>query len=306
MDLKVLADLAPPLLMGILLGGLYVLIALGLSLVFGVMKLINVAHGDLVILGTYFGFFAMTGEILGHRITIPGIDPILSLVIGIPLLFAIGFAIQKYLMSRAVQLSMEAPLIIAFGISLIIQNICQRLWTPYSRGLTTPYALKSFSVGVFHIPLIYLLDFIGALIVMVILREFLRRTYLGKAINAASQDRRAAQLMGINTDRVYAFAFAIAMGTAAIAGVFLGLTFPFTPTSGVSFLIIAFGVIIIGGLGSMLGTFIGGMILGLAQTIGGYVLNELGLTGAATGQYLFLYVIVLVVLAVRPQGIFGR
>jgi branched-chain amino acid transport system permease protein len=248
----------------------------------------------------------MTGEILGHRLTIFGIDPILSLVIGIPLLFAIGFAIQKYLMSRAIQLSMEAPLIIAFGISLIIQNICQRLWTPYSRGLTTPYALKSFSVGVFHIPLVYLLDFIGALVVMLILREFLRRTYLGKAINGASQDRRAAQMMGINTDRVYAFAFAIAMATAAIAGVFLGLTFPFTPTSGVSFLIIAFGVIIIGGLGSMLGTFIGGLILGLAQTIGGHVLNELGLTGAATGQYLFLYVIVLVVLAVRPQGIFGR
>lgn len=306
MALEVLAGLLPPLIMGILLGGLYILIALGLSLVFGVMKLINVAHGDLVILGTYFGFFAMTGEILGHRLTIFGIDPILSLVIGIPLLFAIGFAIQKYLMSRAIQLSMEAPLIIAFGISLIIQNICQRLWTPYSRGLTTPYALKSFSVGVFHIPLVYLLDFIGAVIVMVILREFLRRTYLGKAINGASQDRRAAQMMGINTDRVYAFAFAIAMATAAIAGVFLGLTFPFTPTSGVSFLIIAFGVIIIGGLGSMLGTFIGGMILGLAQTIGGYVLNELGLTGAATGQYLFLYVIVLVVLAVRPQGIFGR
>jgi branched-chain amino acid transport system permease protein len=306
MALEVLAGLLPPLIMGILLGGLYILIALGLSLVFGVMKLINVAHGDLVILGTYFGFFAMTGEILGHRLTIFGIDPILSLVIGIPLLFAIGFAIQKYLMSRAIQLSMEAPLIIAFGMSLIIQNICQRLWTPYSRGLTTPYALKSFSVGVFHIPLVYLLDFIGAVIVMVILREFLKRTYLGKAIKGASQDRRAAQMMGINTDRVYAFAFAIAMATAAIAGVFLGLTFPFTPTSGVSFLIIAFGVIIIGGLGSMLGTFIGGMILGLAQTIGGYVLNELGLTGAATGQYLFLYVIVLVVLAVRPQGIFGR
>jgi branched-chain amino acid transport system permease protein len=306
MALKILADLSPPLIMGILLGGLYVLIALGLSLVFGVMKLINVAHGDLVILGTYFGFFAMTGEILGHRLPIFGIDPILSLVIGMPLLFAIGFAIQKYLMSRAVQLSMEAPLIIAFGISLIIQNVCQRLWTPYSRGLTTSYALKSFSVGVFRIPLVYLLDFIGALIVMIILREFLRRTYLGKAINAASQDRRAAQMMGINTDRVYAFAFAIAMATAAIAGVFLGLTFPFTPTSGVSFLIIAFGVIIIGGLGSMLGTFVGGLILGLAQTLSGHLLNELGLPGAATGQYLFLYVVVLVVLAVRPQGIFGR
>jgi len=297
-----LLDLSTPLVWGILLGGLYVLIALGLSLVFGVMKLINVAHGDLVILGTYFAFFVMSGELLGHKYSIIsnlGIDPILSLVIGMPLLFAIGFAIQKYLMSRAYEISMEAPLIIAFGISLIIQNTCQRLWTPLSRGLTPPYALESFSVGVLHVPLIYLLNFIAALIVMLALREFLRRTYLGKAITAASQDKRAANLMGINNNRVYAFAFGIAMATAAIAGVFLGLTFPFTPTSGVSFLIIAFGVVIIGGLGSMLGTFIGGMILGLSQTFAGYFLG-------ATEQMLVLYGLVLAVLAVRPQGIFGR
>ena len=194
---------------------------------------------------------------------------------------------------------MEAPLIIAFGISLVLQNFAQIMWTPLSRGLTTPYALESFSLGFVYVPLVYLLDFIAALVVMFLLREFMRKTYLGKAINAASQNRRAAQLMGVNTERVYAFAFAIAMVTAAIAGVFLGLTFPFTPTSGVSFLIIAFGVVIIGGLGSMLGTFIGGIILGLAQTLGGFYF------GAAT-QMLVAYIIVLIVLAVRPQGIFGR
>ena len=297
-----LLDLSTPLLMGILLGGLYALIALGLSVVFGVMKLINVAHGDLVILGTYFAFFLMSGEILGHRYSVIsnlGIDPILSLVIVMPVLFLIGYAIQKFLMSRAFVTSMEAPLLIAFGLSLIIQNTCQKLWTPLSRGLTPSYALASFQVGVLHVPLIYLLDFIAALVVMLALREFLKRTYLGKAITAASQDKRAANLMGINNERVYAFAFGIAMAIAAIAGVFLGLTFPFTPTSGVSFLIVAFGVIIVGGLGSMLGTFIGGMILGLAQTFGGYFLG-------ATEQMLVLYVIVLVVLAVRPKGIFGR
>ena len=297
-----LLDLSTPLLMGILLGGLYALIALGLSVVFGVMKLINVAHGDLIILGTYFAFFLMSGEILGHRYSVIsnlGIDPILSLVIVMPVLFLIGYAIQKFLMSRAFVTSMEAPLLIAFGLSLIIQNTCQKLWTPLSRGLTPSYALASFQVGVLHVPLIYLLDFIAALIVMLALREFLKRTYLGKAITAASQDKRAANLMGINNERVYAFAFGIAMAIAAIAGVFLGLTFPFTPTSGVSFLIVAFGVIIIGGLGSMLGTFIGGMILGLAQTFGGYFLG-------ATEQMLVLYVLVLVVLAVRPKGIFGR
>jgi len=168
-----------------------------------------------------------------------------------------------------------------------------------SRGLTTSYALVSFGVGGTRVPLAYLLDFIAAILVMFLLREFLSRTYLGKAINAASQDRRAAQLMGINTGRVYAFAFAISMATAALAGVFLGLTFPFTPQSGVSFLIIAFGVVIIGGLGSMLGTFIGGMVLGLAQTLGGYFLG-------CAAQMLIAYGMVLLVLTVRPQGIFGR
>ncbi len=122
---------------------------------------------------------------------------------------------------------------------------------------------------------------------------------MGKAISAASQDRVAAHLMGINTNRIYAFAFAISMAFAAIAGVFLGLTFPFTPSSGPTYLIIAFGVIVLGGMGSMLGTFIGGAILGLAQTLGGYFWG-------ATAQMLVAYVIVLFVLAVRPQGIFGR
>lgn len=290
MALDFLSDLATPILMGILLGGLYALIALGLSLVFGVMKLINVAHGDLVVIGSYFAYAIMTAL---------GIDPILSLVMGMPLLFIVGFGIQKYLMRRAFGISMEAPLIIAFGISLVLQNFAQIMWTPLSRGLTTPYALESFSLGFVFVPLVYLLDFIAALVVMLALRTFMKRTYLGKAINAASQNRRAAQLMGVNTERVYAFAFAIAMATAAIAGVFLGLTFPFTPTSGVSFLIIAFGVVIVGGLGSMMGTFIGALILGLAQTLGGYFF------GAAT-QMLVAYIIVLIVLAVRPQGIFGR
>ena len=285
-----LADLSTPLMMGILLGGLYTLIALGLSLVFGVMKLINVAHGDLIILASYLGFTALT---------VWGIDPILSLLLIIPILFVIGLGIQKFLLNRAFRISMEAPLLIAFGISLIIQNFCQIVWSPLSRGLTTPYALESFSVGVLHVPLVYLLNFIAALAVMFFLREFLRRTYLGRAINAASQDERAAKLMGINTGRVYIFAFAIAMAFAAIAGVFLGLTFPFVPTSGVSFLIIAFGVVILGGLGSIVGTFIGGMVFGLAQTFGGYFFG-------VTAQLLVAYVIVLVILGSRPQGIFGR
>lgn len=290
MNSGVLIDLTNTVLMGLLLGGLYALIALGLSLVFGVMKMINVAHGDLVLFGTYFAYAAMT---------VFGVDPILSLVVGAPFLFALGFAIQKYLMSRAFDRSMEAPLLIAFGISMMLQNLQQILWTPMSKGLTTSYALDSFDLGGIHLPLAYLFDFGAAALVMLLLSQFLGRTYLGKAITGAAQDKTAAQLMGINTGRTYAFAFAISMATAAFAGVFLGLTFPFTPQSGISFLIIAFGVVIVGGLGSMLGTFLGGMVLGVAQTLGGFFLGS-------TSQMLVVYFLVLFVLAVRPKGLFGR
>ena len=172
MALDFLGDIATPLMMGILLGGLYALIALGLSLVFGVMKLINVAHGDLVLFSSYFAYAALT---------MAGIDPILSLIIGIPLMFVIGFAIQKYLLSRAFTISMEAPLIIAFGISLILQNFQQIVWSPMSRGLTTSYTLASFGIAGIRVPFAYLLDFIAALVVMLLMREFLSRTYLAKA-----------------------------------------------------------------------------------------------------------------------------
>jgi branched-chain amino acid transport system permease protein len=290
MATEMLIDLSNTIVMGLLLGGLYALIALGLSLVFGVMKMINVAHGDLILFGTYFAYGVMTYL---------GIDPILSLIAGVPLLFVIGFGIQKYLMSRAFERSMEAPLLIAFGISLMLQNLQQILWTPMSKGLTTSYALENFRLGPINFPLAYLLDFGAAFAVMFLLSQFLGRTYLGKAITGAAQDRTAAQLMGINTGRVYAFAFAVSMVTAAFAGVFLGLTFPFTPQSGISFLIIAFGVVIVGGLGSMVGTFLGGMVLGVAQTLGGYFLGS-------TSQMLVVYFLVLLVLAVRPQGLFGR
>jgi branched-chain amino acid transport system permease protein len=288
--MELLADISTPIVMGILLGGLYAVIALGLSLVFGVVKEINIAHGDLVILGSYFGFVAMT---------VIGIDPILSLIIGMPLLFGIGFVIQKYILNRAFRISMDATLIIAFGISIILENAYQLLWTPMSRGLTTSYALESFTFGPIRFPLSYLLDFVVAILVMIFLREFLRRTYLGKAIRAAAQDRKAAHLMGINTNQVYAFTFAISMAFAAIAGIFLGLTFPFTPVSGMSFLIIALGVVVLGGMGSILGTFVGGVVFGLAQTLGGYFFG-------VAAQMLVAYIMVLVVLAVIPRGIFGR
>lgn len=284
------ADFLTSMIMGVLLGGLYALIAQGLSLVFGVMRLINVAHGDLVVFGSYFGYALFT---------MLGVDPFLSLVAGIPIMFVLGFGIQKYLLNRAFQTSMEAPLVIAFGLSVILQNVFQMLFSPMSRGLTTSYSLKSFSIGEVYLPFAYILDFIIACVVMLLLRVFIRKSYLGRAISAASQDRKAAQLMGINSDQVFAFSFAIAMAVAGISGVCFGLTFPFVPTSGVTFLIIAFGVVVLGGLGNFIGTFIGGIIFGLAQAIGSYFLG-------VNVQLLVAYLIVLVILSIRPQGLFGQ
>ena len=283
-------DIISPIVMGILLGGLYSLIALGLSMVFGVMRLINLAHGDLVVLGSYLSFTLLTRF---------GIDPIVSLVFTVPVMFGLGFFIQHFLMRKAAIISDEAPLIIAFGIALIIQNSIQIITDPQSRGITTAYSMASFSLGTFEFPFIYLLNFIVALIIMLVFSIFLNKTYLGRAITAASQDRKAAQLMGINTKTIYGFAFAIAMISAAIAGAFLGMTFPFRPTSGTQFLIIAFGAVIIGGLGSLFGTFLGGLILGLVQTLSGYFFGS-------AAQMIFVYSAIILVLAIRPKGLFGR
>ena len=285
-----ITELASPIIIGLLLGGLYVVIALGLSLVFGVMKVINVSHGALVILGSYAAFFILTKL---------GIDPILGLVILIPIFFILGILIEKYLLNRAVKMSADAALIIAFGIALIIQNAIQIIWTPYSRSLLTEYSMNRIQIGEIYIPVVYILDFVAALVVMLVIRQFLLRTYLGQAITAASQDRKTAELMGINPTRVYQIAFGLSMALAVIAGVFFGITFPFDPTSGNALLIIAFGVIILGGLGSMVGTFIGGMIFGLSQTLGGHFFGP-------TGQLLVPFIMVLVVLTIRPQGLFGR
>ena len=287
MDL--LNNLATPVVMGILLGGLYAVIALGLSLVFGVVKEINIAHGDIVVLGSYLGYVAMTYF---------GIDPLLSLIVGIPVLFGIGFVLQRYLLNRAFRVSMDAALIITFGISIILENTYQRIWSPMSKGLTTSYAMASLNAGPINIPLIYLLDFIAAIVVMVFLTLFLKRTYMGKAIRAAALDRKAAHLMGINTNKIYAITLGIAASVAAIAGVFLGLTFPFTPISGMSFLLIALGVIVLGGLGNIVGTFIGAIIFGVVQTTSGFFFG-------LSIQMLAAYVMVLIVLAAIPRGLFG-
>lgn len=284
-------DLLQPIVNGILLGGLYAIIGIGLSMIFGIVKLVNLAHGDLMILASYLSLVFMG---------LLGVNPFITFVIAVPAMFFIGFLVQGYLLNRVLGKGMEPPLIVAFGLSIILQNILLLVFTPDARSLISTLSVKTLQVAAFlSIPAIYLIDFLIGLGVIILLHKFFQKTYMGRAIRAASDDEDAAQLMGINTRNIYAYAMGIAMATAAVAGVLVGMTFTFYPHTGPQYLIIAFGVVIIGGLGSMTGTFLGGVILGLAQLLGAHFLGP-------GFQLLSGYVILLIVLAVRPQGIFGK
>ena len=281
---------AQPIVNGILLGGLYAVIAIGMSTMFGIVKLVNLAHGDLMILAS---FLSMT------LVTWLGINPLLSLIVVVPVMYFVGYFVQGYLLNRVLGKEMEPPLLVAFGLSIIIQNLLLLVYTPDAQSLQSSLAMMTIPIADYlSIPVIYLVDFIIGLVVIGTLYYFFQKTYMGRAIRAASDDETAAQLMGIDTRNIYAKAMGIAMMTAGVAGVLVGMTFTFYPYTGAQYLIIAFGVVVIGGLGSMKGTIVGGLILALAQLIGAQIFGP--------GYQLFCgYVVLLIVLAVRPQGIFG-
>ena len=283
-------ELAQPILNGILLGGLYAIVAIGMSTMFGIVKLVNLAHGDLMILASFLCL---------SFITWLGVSPLLSLFVVVPIMYFVGFFVQGYLINRVLGKEMEPPLLVAFGISIILQNLLLLIFTPDARTLETSLAIKTIPIADFlNIPVIYLIDFLLGLGSISALYFFFQRTYMGRAIRAASDDETAAQLMGVNTRNIYAKAMGIAMMTAAKAGVLIGMTFTFYPHTGPQYLIIAFGVVVIGGLGSMKGALAGGLILAIAQLLGAHFFGP--------GFQLFCgYVVLLVVLALRPQGIFG-
>src|SRR4030042_1743922 len=289
--LSLLTDLKGPIMNGLLLGGLYGIVGIGMSMIFGIVRVVNLAHGDLVILGSYLSLVTLS---------IFNVSPLLTLILVIPAMFLIGFFIQYYLMNRVLGQGMNPPLLVAFGLSIILQNLLLLIFTPDARALLTSISVQTIPVGDFlNLPVVYLVDFIGSIITIFLLSRFFNRTYMGKAIRAASDDEGAAQLMGINTKTIYAVAMGIATGTAAIAGVLVGMTFPFYPHTGPEYLIIAFGVVIVGGLGSLFGTFFGGLILGLAQLLGAHFL-------APGFQLLSGYIILLLVLTFKPTGLFAK
>lgn len=280
-----------PFFNGILLGGLFAVIGIGLSMIFGIMRQVNLAHGELMILSSYLSLVFLN---------LLGLHPLITLIFVFPSLFVIGYLIQTYLFNRVLGKGMEPYLMISFGLSIILQNALLKIFTPDARALKTDLAIRSLDVyGLFHVPVIYLIDFAGGLLVIGLLHLLMKKTYLGWAIRAAGDDLSTSRLMGVNIRRIYAIAMGIAGMTAAMSGVLVGMTFTFYPHSGTQYLITAFGVVIIGGMGSLPGTFLGGLILGVAQLVGGRLLGP-------GFQLLVGYLILLIVLTIRPHGLFGR
>jgi branched-chain amino acid transport system permease protein len=279
------------IIQGVLLGGLYALFAAGLSLIFGIMRLVNLAHGDLIVLAA-FAILALA--------TWFGFDPFLAALLAMPAMFAAGFALQHVLLNRTLGRDLLPPLLVTFGLSIIIQNGLLEAFTADSRRLRLG-AIETASIhlgGNLAIGVIPLLTLGSAIAAILLLNLLFYRTALGRAFRATSDDIEIAQLMGIDHRRIYSIAMGIAMVVATIAALYLGIRANFDPTIGPARLIYAFEAVIIGGLGSLWGTLAGGIIIGLAQTVGAKMNPE--------WQILAGHIAFLVVVVLRPRGLFPR
>jgi branched-chain amino acid transport system permease protein len=278
-------------LQGVLIGGLYAMFAAGLSLIFGVMRLVNIAHGDLIVLAAYVSLM-VTQAI--------GVDPLTSLLLVVPVMAVIGYALQRGLLNRTLGDDLLPPLLVTFGLSIIIQNGLLELFTADSRRLQAgAIEVQAFELlqGVW-IGVLPLLQFAIAVAVIAGLQVLFYRTALGRAFRATSDDPSVAQLMGLDTRHVFAMAMAMSLAVIAIAGVFLAVRTNFDPAIGPARLIFGFEAVIIGGLGSMWGTLAGGIILGVSQAIGAQI--------DPGWQLLAGHIVFLAILAVRPQGFFPK
>jgi branched-chain amino acid transport system permease protein len=276
---------------GTLLGGLYALFAIGLSLIFGIMRLVNLAHGDLIVLAAFVILAVMMSF---------GVDVLTALIIALPIMFVIGFALQFIILNQALGRDILPPLLVTFGFSIIIQNGLQEAFSADSQRLAAG-AIETASIqlgggiAVGVMPLLTLLTAIG---VIFALNALFYWAPLGRAFRATSDDPMTAQLMGIDNRRIFAIAMGIAMVVTAVAAFYLGIRANFDPSIGPARLIYAFEAVIIGGLGSLWGTLAGGIILGVAQTIGAHIDPE--------WQILAGHVAFLIILILRPRGLFPR
>jgi branched-chain amino acid transport system permease protein len=284
------SNLISALLSGVLLGGLFAITALGLSLVFGVMRLVNIVHGELIVLGAYIAL-----ELTRHG----GLDPLLTILIVAPVLFVVAAPAYRVLLEPLMAKGPEPALLTTFALSVIAQNLYILFWSGDTQTLQASYATASVSVAGLRVPAMYLISFAIALVLCGAVHLMLQRTGLGREIRASSEDSEAAAGLGVNVVRVRVFVYGLAAACAAVGGVLVGITFDFTPTAGITYLLTGFAVVVLGGLGSVKGTLLGAILLGVIESVGAAFVGD--------GYRNFIgFVAFLIVLSLRPQGLFGR
>ena len=276
---------------GILLGGLYALLAAGLSLMFGVMRIVNLAHGTLAIVAAYIGLVFVENV---------GLNPFLAIVAVVPIMALAGYVLQWGLLNRALSKGGLAPLLVTFGLAVVLTQLLQEGFTADTQSIQIG-ALGTDSIQLsndIYIGLFPLMTFVVGVLVIVALQVFISKAPLGRAMRATSDDVDTVTLMGIDNRQVYALSTALALATVGLAGMFIGMRTQFSPTFGDAMLIFAFEAVIIGGLGSLWGTLAGGMVLGIAQTIGAQINPSYGV--------LFGHLVFLAILAFRPSGLLPK
>ncbi|MEY1554963.1 branched-chain amino acid ABC transporter permease [Yoonia sp. R2331] len=283
-------DWVNAIVQGTLLGGLYALFAAGLSLIFGVMRLVNIAHGDLIVLGAYLGLSVTT---------ILGLHPLLALVLVVPAMALIGYVLQRGILNQTLGKDILPPLLVTFGLSVIIQNALLETYSADPQKMNAgTLETASISTGGLSLGVLPVTTFVIAVVVIASLQWVFYRTALGRAFRATSDNQEIAQLMGLNRRHIFGLAMALALAVTAIAGIMLGIRTSFDPSIGGGRLIFGFEAVIIGGLGNLWGTLVGGVILGVAQTIGAKI--------DPGWQLLAGHLTFLVILAIKPNGLFPR
>lgn len=272
------------------MGGLYALFAAGLSLIFGVMRLVNIAHGDLIVLAAYLGL---------STTVLLGVHPLLAMLIVIPLMALIGYVLQRGVLNQTLGNDLLPPLLVTFGLSVIIQNALLESYSADPQKLNAgSLETASVQIGGLSVGILPLLTFAIAVVVIGGLHFMFYHTALGRAFRAVSDNQDVAQLMGLNKRHVFGIAMALSLAITAIAGILLGVRTNFDPSIGSARLIFGFEAVIIGGLGNLWGTLVGGVVLGVAQTLGAQI--------NPGWQLLAGHLTFLLVLAIRPRGLFPR
>ena len=281
--------LVPALLNGLMTGAVYALIALGLTLIYGVLHIINFAHGAALMVALY-GVYGLKSAF--------GIDPYLALPLMVPAMFALGYALQRGVISRASHGKDENILLVTLGIAIVLENLALLLFKSDTRTIDTAYTLTTVQIGPAFIALAKLLAFAGALVTSALMLWIVTRTDLGRAIRAVAKEKQGAKLMGIDVEHVYAMSFGIGLACLGAAACFLLPAYYVNPQVGAGFVLVAFTIVVLGGMGSFAGALLGGLLIGVVESLGGLFLGE------SLGQ-IGIFAIFIAVLLFRPQGLFG-